>query len=154
MFESRRHALAVRRRPNASFSTRSGAAVVELAVLLPLLMLLFVLATDFARVIYFSVTLNNCARAGALYAYDPTAASESAFNSAQAAALAEATNLNPQPTITSANGVDASGRAYVEVTATYAFNTITSFPCVPNNIQLSRKVRMFVAAATPTPSGS
>ena len=151
MFGHRRQALADRLW-NTPLSKRTGAAVVELAVLLPLLVMLFILATDFARIFYFSVTLNNCARAGALYAYDPTAAPESAFASAQAAALAEATNLSPQPTITTTNGTDSSGRAYVEVTANYTFQTITSFPGIPNNLQLSRKVRMFVAAATPSAS--
>src|SRR5262245_40338722 len=146
----RRQRLVAQRPELTSICKRAGAAVVELAVLLPLLAMLFIVATDFARIFYFSVTLNNCARAGALYAYDPTAAPESAFASTQAAALAEATNLSPQPTITTTNGVDASGRNYVEVTANYTFQTITSFPFIPNNIQLSRKVRMFVAAATPS----
>src|SRR5688500_14469174 len=86
---------------------RRGAAVVELAVLLPLLVFLFVIAVDFARIFYYSVTLTNCARAGAMYASDPTTSGESAFASTQAAALADATNLSPPPTVTSVNGVDA-----------------------------------------------
>jgi Flp pilus assembly protein TadG len=48
--------------------SRPGAAVVELAVLLPLLSLLFVIAVDFCRVYYHAQTLRNCAYAGALYA--------------------------------------------------------------------------------------
>src|SRR5947199_5967559 len=107
---------------------RSATAVVELAVLLPFLILLFLVAVDFARVFYFSLTLTNCARAGALYASDPVAAVESPFPNVQSAALADATNITPQPTITSTNGVDSSGRAYVAVTANYSFNTMTKFP--------------------------
>jgi len=122
---------------------------VELAVILPLLVLLFVIAVDFARVYYFSVTLTNCARAGALYASDPTASAESPFASTQAAALADATNLSPAPTISTVNGVDGTGRAYVEVTAAYTFNTITGFPGVPNQVNLTRKVRMNVSAGSP-----
>jgi Flp pilus assembly protein TadG len=128
---------------------RRAAAVVELAVLLPLLMLLFVLAVDFARVFYVSLTLTNCARAGALYACDPVAAKESPFPSVESAALADAANLSPQPTISSTTSVDASGRAYAEVTARSSFNTITTFPFVPSQLQLTRTVRMFVAANTP-----
>jgi Flp pilus assembly protein TadG len=123
-------------------------AVVELALMLPLLIFLFVITVDFARVFYFSVTLTNCARAGAMYAYDPTSAVESPFASVSDAALADATNLSPQPVITSQNGVDASGRSYVDVTASYPFTTVTSFPGVPN-IQLSRTVRMYIAPVTP-----
>jgi Flp pilus assembly protein TadG len=134
-------------RPNKQ--NRSGAAVVELAILLPLLVVLFLMATDFARVFYFSLTLTNCARAGALYASDPIRASESSFGSARAAALADATNLSPSPTITEVIGVDASGRSYVEVTAAYTFNSIAAIPPIPNQLNLQRKVRMYVAASTP-----
>jgi Flp pilus assembly protein TadG len=123
--------------------------VVELAVLLPFLIFLFVIAVDFARIFYYSVTLTNCARAGAMYASDPAAMAESPFASTQAAALADATNLNPAPTVSSVNGVDPSGQSYVEVTATYPFKTITGFPGVPNQIDLTRKVRMNVSASSP-----
>src|SRR5688572_5434337 len=126
-----------------------GVAVVELAVLLPLLVLLFVIAVDVARVFYFSLSLTNCARAGALYASDPTAADESPFASAQAAALADATNLTPQPTITSTTGIDSSGRRYVSVTASYTFQTVTGFPGIPTSVPLQRTVRMFESAGTP-----
>jgi Flp pilus assembly protein TadG len=128
---------------------KRGVAVVELAVLLPVLVLLFLITVDFARVFYFSLTLTNCARAGALYACDPAGQLESPFANVEAAARSDATNLSPQPTVSSANGVDASGRAYVEVTARYTFRTITSFPLIPNQVNLTRTVRMFVAAATP-----
>jgi len=128
---------------------RSGVAVVELAVLLPLLVLLFLLTIDFARIFYFSVSLTNCARAGALYACDPVTADESPFPSAEAAALADATNLSPQPTITSSNGTDSFGRPYVAVTAAFTFNTVTGFPGIPNQVPLSRTVKMYVAANTP-----
>ena len=52
-------------RSRAARCRRSAVAVVELAVLLPLLMLLFVMTVDFARVFYFSLTLTNCAAQGA-----------------------------------------------------------------------------------------
>jgi len=129
---------------------RQGAVVVELAVLLPLLVFLFLIATDFARVFYFSLTLTNCARAGALYASDPAVMAESPFASAQAAALADATNLSPQPTITQDSGVDALGRPYVEVTAAHSFATITGFPGIPRSLNLRRTVRLYVAANSPT----
>src|SRR5688500_673600 len=101
------------RAPARRCRARKGAAVVELAVLLPLLVFLFVIAVDFARVYYYSLTLTNCARAGALYASDPATADESAFDSYEDAALADATNLNPPPEMSSTSGTDASGRTYV-----------------------------------------
>ena len=45
----------------------SGSALVELALCLPLLVLTMVGVTDFARVFYTSIELNNAARAGAQY---------------------------------------------------------------------------------------
>jgi Flp pilus assembly protein TadG len=129
---------------------RRGAAVVEMAVLLPLLVFLFLVAADFARVFYFSLTLTNCARAGAMYASDPAIQGESPFASVQEAALADATNLTPQPTISQASGVDANGRSYVEVTAAYTFGTITGFPGIPTSLNLQRTVRLYVAVITPT----
>lgn len=126
-----------------------GAAVVELAVTLPLLAFLFVISVDFARVYYFSVTLTNCARAGAMYESDPSTQAESPFANVQAAALSDATNLSPAPTVSSTSGVDASGKAYVEVSVAYSFKTITGFPGVPNTVDLVRTVRMNVSASTP-----
>jgi Flp pilus assembly protein TadG len=128
---------------------RRGTAVVELAVLLPLLVMLFLVTVDFARVYYFSLTLENCARNGALYACDPAGMVESPFVNVSQAALSDAKNLSPQPTITQTSGTDMAGRAYVEVTASYTFATMTKFPIIPSNVQLTRTVRMFVAATTP-----
>jgi Flp pilus assembly protein TadG len=133
-----------------SVRRRRGAAVVELAILLPLLAFLFIITVDFARIYYFSLTLQNCARAGALYASDPFVADESPFASTQAAALADATNITPAPTITQTNGTDITGRSYVEVQAAYTFKSIASFPGVPAQVNLSRKVRMYVAAISPS----
>ena len=130
-------------------SARLGAAVMELAVLLPLLALLFVIAVDFSRAFYFSLTLQNCARAGALYASDPFVAHESPFASCEEAALSDATNLSPAPTITQTNGTDADGRAYVEVTATFPYRTVLQFPGIPAEMTLTRSVRMYVAGIIP-----
>lgn len=128
---------------------RRGSAAVELAVLLPFLAFIFVIAIDYGRVFYFSLTVENCARAGALYGSDPIAAAQSPYTSIQQAALAEAPNLTPAPTITSTKGTDASSNPYVEVTAAWTFNSITSFPGVPTATTLRRTVRMRVAPITP-----
>lgn len=129
---------------------RRGAAVVELAVLMPLLIFLFVIAVDFARIYYVSLTLTNSARAGALYASDPATADESPFASCQDAALADATNLSPPPTVTQTTKTDASGRMFVEVTAEHTFATISRFPGVPSDLKLTRTVKMFQSAITPS----
>ena len=48
---------------------RRGAAAVELALLLPVLVFCSMMSVDFARVAYVQVTLQNCARNGALYEF-------------------------------------------------------------------------------------
>src|ERR1700736_4434539 len=117
---------------NRSNHERRAAAAVELAVALPFIVFLFVIAVDFARIFYFSQVLENCTRQGALYASDPKAPAYNLYTSVQEAALADAQGLTPQPTVTSTTGTDQAGNAYVTVTVTWQFQTITSFPGVPN----------------------
>ena len=95
---------------------RKGAAAVELAILLPFLAFLFVVAVDFGRVFYYSLTIENCARNGALYGSDPFEPAQSTYATVSDAALADAGNIQPPPTITSVNGTDTAGNKYVEVT--------------------------------------
>jgi Flp pilus assembly protein TadG len=47
--------------------SETGSALVELAVALPILVLVFVATIDFGRVFYASIALTNAARAGAQY---------------------------------------------------------------------------------------
>ncbi len=125
---------------------RRGAAAVELALLLPILTLLFVFAVDFARLYYHYTIVTNCARNGALYASDPTVAVYSPYADYTAAALADASNLSPKPTVTRSYSADGSS---VQVTVAYSFTTISNYPGLSNPINLSRTVQMKIAPATP-----
>ena len=128
---------------------RRAVAAVELAILLPFLAVLLVVAVDWSRIFYCSVTIENCARNGALWASDPNSGYQSPYASITEAALADATNLTPHPTVASANGTDADGHAYVDCTVTYNFKTVTNLPLVGQSTTIQRTVRMYVAAATP-----
>jgi Flp pilus assembly protein TadG len=56
----------------STWASDAGSALVELAVVLPLLVLVMAGAIDFARVFYMGMELTNAARAGAQYgAYNP-----------------------------------------------------------------------------------
>src|SRR5262245_12972691 len=116
---------------------RKGVAAVELAVMLPLLMFLLLMTIDWARVFYYSVTLTSAARQGALYGSDPITAAQSPYGGAEAAALAETTNLSPSPTVTTSSGTDADGNAYTQVTVAWQFKTLTQFPGIPKVTNLS-----------------
>jgi Flp pilus assembly protein TadG len=142
----------MRTRPtNRQGGARAGASAVELALVLPLLAAFFLFTVDFARLYYHYTIVTNCARAGALYAADSTAAAESPFGDYKAAALADAGDLNPAPSVTSAAGTDGDGNAYVEVTVSYPFPTISGYPGLPNPVNVSRTVRARVAPAMPSP---
>jgi Flp pilus assembly protein TadG len=120
---------------------------VELAALLPFLAYLVVIGADWARLMYYTISCEACARAGALYAADPEVAATSPYPSLQAAAQAEAPLLKIPPTIT-ATPVPINGRQGVQVTATLTFNTITNFPGVPASQTITRTVEMRVFPVT------
>jgi Flp pilus assembly protein TadG len=124
-------------------SRRRGAAVVELAVLLPFLTFLLLVAVDYSRVFYFSLTIENAARNAALYGTrDTTHASDTA--GIQSVALADCSNVTPTPTVTSQSGTDANGYSVVTVTISYDFHTITNYPGIPSTTTLTRTVSMRV----------
>jgi Flp pilus assembly protein TadG len=120
---------------------RRGAAAVEFAALLPFLAYLAVIGTDWARLFYYTIAIDGCARAGALYASDPFSPQTSPYPDVTTAALASAPKLKPVPTVTS-QSTTVSGAPAVTVTVSVPFTTITGFPGVPSNQTVVRKVTM------------
>jgi Flp pilus assembly protein TadG len=153
-------------------------ATVELAVVLPFLLFLFVIAVDFGRILYFSQILTDSARDGAFHSmyeavFDdgtghPVGDSTSVFyglsgvrdpyGDYRAAALAEATNLSPQPVISrvliNKDSGDPSSFRYYEVTADWTFHTLTQYPGVPSSIPLRRTIRMRWVDPTEVPKST
>jgi Flp pilus assembly protein TadG len=132
--------------------SRRGASAVELAILLPFLVLIFLVALDFGRIYYYTLTIENSARNGALWACDPFAPQYS-YSSVQDAVQADAANLSPaidNNNITSSAGVDASGNATVTVTVSYNFNLITNYLPIPNPYTVTRSVTMRKEGILPT----
>lgn len=122
---------------------RRGVAAVELAIVLPILLFFFLVALDFGRVYYGSMTSSNCARNGAMYeSYSRPAGAPQEFPYAdmRQAAAADGTNLggmNPSNDIalTAANGK-------VSITVTHRFRTVTNFFNLPNPVNVPRSVVM------------
>jgi|SRR6516165_8148533 Flp pilus assembly protein TadG len=122
---------------------RRGVAAVELAIVLPFLCFLLIVAIDYARIFYFSLTVANCARNGALYgSKDPAHAVDTSGISS--AASMDAGNLDSKLLTVSSKPDSASNPTYVDVTVTYPFTTITNFPGITSSTTLSRTVRMLV----------
>ena len=133
--------------PRRRMTKRTGAAVVEFALVLPLLLLLFVAAVDFARVYYNTQVIADCARAAALYAANPDLADRTTYESTAEMALAGAADLDPSPTVAVTNGTDELGNQYVEVAVSQPFKLIC--PCVfPAQFNLTRtaRARLYPAA--------
>lgn len=131
-----------------TWRSRSGVSAVELALLLPLLCMLFVLAIDFARVFYFTMVVTNCARSGAIYgSQNPTTANDASGISA--IAIKDGGDLNSQLLNVTSSTDSATNPTYVIVTATYSFTTITNFPGIAGVTNLSRSIRMTVTPLTP-----
>lgn len=131
---------------SASRRNRRGAAAVEFALLLPLLCFLFVGTVDFCRVFYYSITVSNCARNGALFGSADSNQAQNT-NGIIAAAQKDAGNLDLNHlNITSAT----DGSTYVAVTVTYPFTTVSRYPGIPSPLTLRRTVRMNVLPATPS----
>jgi Flp pilus assembly protein TadG len=128
---------------------REGVAAVELAILLPLLAFLMVIAVDWGRVFYYAISVDQAARNGAAWSFDPYAGVVSPYADVKSAALADFPNVNPPPAVTSTTGTDTSG-SYVDVTVSYNFVTVTNFPGVPRSTALTRTVRVYQAPQNPS----
>ncbi len=139
-----------RLRSGAARRARRGVAAVEFAILLPFLVFALLVVVDFCRVFHYSITVSNCARNGALYgSADWKHATDAAGIRTAAKADAKSDLDLQQMDVAPAAYIDGSG-AYVAVTVSYPFTTITQYPGSPRQTNLSRTVRMSVVPNTPT----
>jgi Flp pilus assembly protein TadG len=139
----RRITLMLNRVPDRGRDRRRAAAIVELALLLPFLALLFGAALDYGRVFYYYVAVTNCARSGALYA-SIDAAHAADTTGIQSAAQAEAPELSSTLSVSSATSTDSAGNSVVSVTVSYPFKTISNVPGIPGSTTVGRTVQMRV----------
>jgi Flp pilus assembly protein TadG len=130
----------------------------ELAIAVPVLCLLLVASADFARVFYFSIAVDNAARAGAQYG-SQTIATAGDINGMKAAATQDASDL-PSLAATARLCTCGTGSSvaacassyctnnptgnYVEVDTTMTFNTIVTYPGIPSTVALAGKAIMQV----------
>ncbi len=139
---------------------RRGMAAVELAFLLPLMVFACMAAVDFARVVYAMVTLQNCARNGALYEFYKAAGYPlpSGWTSLSAAVQADAGGLNVTIPPTAGNQTNpysplSGTNNYVTVTVQVPFVLLTlgssnQFPSIGGVITLTQSVSMPMPAST------
>ena len=141
-----------------------GAATAELAVVLPLALVLMLGGVDFGRCLYQLTAVEGAATSGAKYgAHDAahsgdingmkTAARDDLRNSVDVTTVAVDAERyclceDTMGLIDCQTGVCAGGpglkRAYVHVTVDKPFNTLFPYPGLPNAVMLSREARMRV----------
>ena len=137
-----------------------GQAIVEMAIVLPVLLLLFVGVVDFGRVYYTTMTVAHAARAGAQYGAQNNATSSDTAGIMQAG-LAAAGDV-PGVTVGARQFCQCESGAtvdcildpttcpegvpqvYVEVTADKVFTTILNYPGIPSTSDVTRRVTLRV----------
>lgn len=146
-------------------SRQKGSAFVELVVALPILIVVVVLAGDFARAFYTGIELTNAARAGSLYGggspirsgdisgMEATARESSNITGVTATAsrlcgcaLVTGTSFGLGTACNSTLQCSGNFRRYlmVKVVTTTTFQTVTRFPGVPNSLPMTRTAFMRV----------
>src|SRR5262249_53885120 len=115
--------------------------------LLPVLMVVILGCVDFGRFAFCYIALTNAARAGAgLGCMHPnTTATSSAWQAQVTQAVAAEMSQDPgfgstKFTATAVSVTESNGMWRVEVSATYSFTTLVSWPGIPSNVTLSRTV--------------
>jgi Flp pilus assembly protein TadG len=142
---------------------RAGTATLELALLLPLLLLIALGAIDFGRVFYMSVEVANAARAGVQYGAQSTVTSQD-YTGMENAAKNDAPDIAGQMTATATRWCECAGSSttftctstpcslsvpttpeiYVQVNTQATFNTMVKYPGIPTTITLSKQAIMRV----------
>jgi Flp pilus assembly protein TadG len=132
---------------------RRGAAAVEFALILPVLMTLILGCIDFGRFAYSYVAVANAARAGGVSAMmnNFTATTKSTWTTnvatAAKAEMNSQTGYNPANlTVTTTTSQDANGLIRAQVTASYPFNTIVRWNWVglglPSSFNVQRQIEV------------
>lgn len=132
-------------------SRERGSAVIELALIVPLLTLIAAGTMEFSRVFYTATAVANAARAGVQYAVqDPLNATD--YTGMQQAAVRDGNDVSGMTATASqfcqcpdgsaascGSGGCSNKRTYVQVLTTATFNTMGTYPMVPNSVILNDK---------------
>ncbi|WP_425613995.1 TadE/TadG family type IV pilus assembly protein [Anatilimnocola sp. NA78] len=125
---------------------RRGAAATELAILLPLLIVLCLVAVDLGRYAFVSIALGNATRVGAewgaTHRYDVAtdALWRARLDDAIRAEFTAEADIQPAMLTTDVDlFADSYTLSRIEVTSQYPWNTIITWPMIPRPLILENK---------------
>ena len=128
---------------------RRGAAAVEFAIALPILMLLAIGSVDFGRIPYFHQVVANAARTGAETGatHQFTTFTRATWESEiQDAVLAEMQNIphfdSSTMTYQLTTTVNSDGLNRIVVEVSYPFTSLVTLPGIPSQVQMHKRVEV------------
>lgn len=140
---------------HASVVSECGSSLVELALMLPFLVLLLLGIVDFGRAYYLSVEVNNAAHTGALYgtqnSTDTTGMQNAATGDAPDVSGIAATatygcecsdGSNPVANCTSPPTCAVNVVNYVQVTTSATYKPLFPWPGIPSSLTLQGSARL------------
>src|SRR4051812_43043671 len=102
-----------------------GQSVLELALILPVLMIVLVGAVDLGRLVQAEVVVNNAARVGAQYASIQGIGNTTAIKAQVTAEMTQLQGITASnPGVTISSGLDNESMAKAMVTVTYRFQPV------------------------------
>lgn len=129
-----------------------GQAIVELALLLPILVFGLIGAADVARALAVQLAVENAARAGAESEMMSSNPSQGAAQTAVRNELGQTPGVDPASAIVTETLTDGSGAActtstlsapcFVTVEVRYAFTTLVHWPGISNTFTFDRSTRL------------
>ena len=138
--------------PQRIKTDESGSTMMELALTLPLLLLILFGTMDLGRMFYTSITLSGAALAGTQYGV-ATAANNIDYTGMQTAALNDAANVSgvvatatsyceclDGTSVSCSTGsctTTSTPPSYLKVATSVTFSTLFSYPFVPSSVPLS-----------------
>jgi len=136
-------------------SDSDGASFIELALVLPLFLMMLVPVVDLGRGFYAAIEVTSAAHAGAMYGVENPSDTDGMIQAAKAGA----SNLS-DVTATAAYGCECSDGTsavascastpsctynyvtYVDVTATSPYRTVFAYPGLPSSMNITRDFRL------------
>jgi Flp pilus assembly protein TadG len=131
---------------------RRGAAVIEFGLVLPVLITIVLACVDFGRFAYTAIDVTNAARVGSEFgSLHPYTTGTLAQWQSDIRTLVQNEMKNtygysvnkltvPNPVVTT----DSDGQKRVQVSVTYPFTTIVTWPLVPHQFNIQRATQMRV----------